>query len=503
MKKTNLLLPMRAVFIGLLLTLLSSVVMAQESEGSKKEVRVKIVQNINGNTSTIEKTFSAEDEEALRELLEDYDLDIDTDDILRDRHVEINIRRSGDGSGGEDVSVKIDGDDEGESKNMPRAFLGVFTEDVDNYDIIGSQPEKGAVVSHVIPETPAEKAGLKKGDIITKVNEREITDSEQFRETIRSFKPGDEVVITILRDGKEVTVTTALGEKKGPPPFPKFPREGYEWQGKIPPMHFHLHDELNDRPFLGIVPDDESDAEGVQIGEVIENSTAEEMGLKEGDIVIAINDKPVKNFEELREVIKNINPGEEVKVKYLREGQAAEASGRLKSKRESMWFRFGNPPPHDCWTYGFGHEWNKDKEITKEDLERKIERLEKEIQKLKEQLGQLNDSGSFNKSEKSSEETKMTITIEDISKNNLKAENLLFSPNPSSGKFHLSFELPEKGKTAVKIFDVTNKEIYSESLGKFSGRYERQIDVSENPKGIYFLQITQDGKILNKKIVVQ
>jgi hypothetical protein len=377
--------------------LISSQYVFGQNSDNDKEVKVKIIQKSDGDTKTIEKTFSAGDEEAIKELLKEFDLNIDADDVLKDGQVEINIRKSN-GGDSKDIIAKIENDDERAVE--PRAFLGVFVEDVDDYDVSGSQkPDKGAVVSDVIAQTPAEKAGLQKGDIITRVNDNEISNGQQFREAIRSFKPGDEISITYLRDGKENKVAATLDEKKEHP-YPKFHPEDFGRDG-MPPMNFH-----NGMPHCG------------------------EMWMKKFD-------------DDLKE--------------------------------------------------------NKDAAI--EDLKRQVEHLERRLQELKEELHRLDTKDES--SEKKTEETKVNITIEDVAKNNLTAENLVFSPNPNSGKFNLSFELPEKGKTTVKIFDEGNKEIYSESLGKFSGKYDRQIDVSENPKGIYFLQITQDNKTLNKKIVIQ
>jgi len=113
-----------------------------------------------------------------------------------------------------------------------------------------------------------------------------------------------------------------------------------------------------------------------------------------------------------------------------------------------------------------------------------------------------------------------TITIEDlketdkkqlknkgvnseVDKYTLKPENLVFTPNPNNGKFKLEFNLPEKGKTSIKIFDTNAKEVYNESLGNFDGNYSKDIDISKYGKGTYFLQISQGKKMISKKMVIQ
>ena len=83
------------------------------------------------------------------------------------------------------------------------AFLGVSTED----------NEKGALVLAVRDGTPADKAGIKEDDIILKVNDKVIKEAVQLTEVIQSFRPGTDVTITILRDGKEKKLEVKLGTR--------------------------------------------------------------------------------------------------------------------------------------------------------------------------------------------------------------------------------------------------------------------------------------------------
>jgi hypothetical protein len=85
----------------------------------------------------------------------------------------------------------------------------------------------------------------------------------------------------------------------------------------------------------------------------------------------------------------------------------------------------------------------------------------------------------------------------------LEMDDLKFHPNPNDGKFNLSFETPENGNTEIKIFDVNGKEVYSEKIENFNGRYENMIDISGNKQGTYFLHIRQDNKVSTRKIVLE
>ena len=81
--------------------------------------------------------------------------------------------------------------------------------------------------------------------------------------------------------------------------------------------------------------------------------------------------------------------------------------------------------------------------------------------------------------------------------------DLKFSPNPNAGQFNLSFNLPNKGRTAVKIFDLQGKLVFEDNLGKFSGQYQQQIDISKAGPGTYILNIIQGQEKLVEKIIVQ
>lgn len=85
----------------------------------------------------------------------------------------------------------------------------------------------------------------------------------------------------------------------------------------------------------------------------------------------------------------------------------------------------------------------------------------------------------------------------------LKIEKMSFYPNPSSGKFNLSFTLPNKGDAEVIIMNTEGKDVYKEKLSNFSGSYDKEIDISKNAKGIYFVKVEQGKSAQVKKIVLE
>ena len=103
-------------------------------------------------------------------------------------------------------NVTINGDSDlwyGVDSN--RAFLGISSQD---------SPD-GVKIMQVTDESAAEKAGLKTGDIIVKIDEKKIEDPEDVTSTIRKHKPNDKITITYKRNDKEAKTTATLGKAKG------------------------------------------------------------------------------------------------------------------------------------------------------------------------------------------------------------------------------------------------------------------------------------------------
>jgi flagellar hook assembly protein FlgD len=87
--------------------------------------------------------------------------------------------------------------------------------------------------------------------------------------------------------------------------------------------------------------------------------------------------------------------------------------------------------------------------------------------------------------------------------NDLEIEDLKFAPNPSNGKFTLSFTLKEKKKVTINIYDLKGKLVYTETIKDFEGFYSKEIDISDQGTGAFFLQIVQGIYDIIKKIIIQ
>ena len=94
-------------------------------------------------------------------------------------------------------------DDDAKKKEGPTGFLGV------NLDENADAP----TITGFAEDSPAEKAGLKSGDVIVKVQDKPIKELKELMEFMQKTKPGDKLAVTVKRDGKEQTVNVTLGTR--------------------------------------------------------------------------------------------------------------------------------------------------------------------------------------------------------------------------------------------------------------------------------------------------
>jgi serine protease Do len=169
-------------------------------------------------------------------------------------------------------------------------YLGVMIGDVDDIpaelrDRLGpSPPAKGAVVTSVTPGSPAAKAGLKVGDVITRIGQQQVAGPEAVIGYVGAQKIGNEVEIEFTRAGKRQTARVALGELP-------VPGESAEGEAKVGVRLQTLTPDL--ARGLGVDPD----RKGAVVTEVMPGSVAEAAGLSAGDVIIEVDRKAVNSAE--------------------------------------------------------------------------------------------------------------------------------------------------------------------------------------------------------------
>ena len=230
-----------------------------------------------------------------------------------------------------------------DDKGEPGAFLGVTT-GVYNDGAKDTKPQ-GAEITNVTRGSAAEKAGLKNGDVIVKINSKSVTDPESLSEVVTSFKPKEEVTVYYKRDGKESSVKAVLGERKvsrsmaysfsGP--------DGISKSFSIPRVQTVPGIELNDisprvwtpgpgnnfdfnfdtyprQQKLGLKVQDTEEGNAVKVLDVDKDSPADKAGLKKDDIITEIAGKKVTNTDEVREELRDNAEKNAYTIKATRNG---------------------------------------------------------------------------------------------------------------------------------------------------------------------------------------
>jgi Do/DeqQ family serine protease len=208
-----------------------------------------------------------------------------------------------------------------ETGKVRRGVLGVVVQPVtqDLAESLGLKETKGVIVSSVQQGSAADGAGLKRGDIIVKLNGAEVNDSNSFRNHVAGTLPGTAVTLSVLRDGREQELRATLGERR-----PESAGRGGEVEGggsgeasggKLGLSVEPLTPEAAAR--LKLAPG----TQGLVVRGVDEDGPAAEAGVREGDVILEVNRQPARSAEQIRAALQQ-NGGRPVLLLVGREGDS-------------------------------------------------------------------------------------------------------------------------------------------------------------------------------------
>lgn len=209
--------------------------------------------------------------------------------------------------------------------SVSRGWLGISIDDVDPElaDALAIPGRNGARVMQLVPGAPADKAGVKAGDIVLSLGGKTVTGSADLRNRVAAERPGTKVTLRILRDGKELDVVVPLGKLGDTMP------ETFETaDGETNPVEnvdgtysnsrfgLQLSDlEENDKNRLGLP----KGAKGALISGVAPQSPAADKGLREGMLVVAMasdrQEHQVGSAKELAKLLAKVPPGGTIALK--------------------------------------------------------------------------------------------------------------------------------------------------------------------------------------------
>jgi len=212
-----------------------------------------------------------------------------------------------------------------EKGKVVRGWIGVILEEkIDDAtaSVFGVKDGDGSMIRDVLPNFPADKGGLKRGDIIREFAGKKIKNNTDLQSIVSSTPPKKKVRVKIIRNRKEKTLTLVVAE--APSSLREVLKEGKRenqpkgaeteatWLGaKVK----ELNPGLRERFGIGESED------GVIVSELEEGSKAEEVGLLPGDLIRAINQNPTENIRVFNEVTKKIKTRKGVVFDILRRGE--------------------------------------------------------------------------------------------------------------------------------------------------------------------------------------
>lgn len=213
-----------------------------------------------------------------------------------------------------------------------KAMLGVTTE-----------TKEGAVTINAVSEnSAAAKAGLQKGDVITKVDDIKIESSQGLVEAIGKYKPEEKVTVTYKRNGKENKTTATLGKREmsfyGGPDVRVFPNmENFDFNFDMDRLRGledmqNFQGVMSGRPRLGIRAQETEDGKGLKVLDVADESVASKAGIKEDDIILEFNGKTVNSTEELLNASKETKDKTSFNVKVNRGGKTETLEVKIPKK---------------------------------------------------------------------------------------------------------------------------------------------------------------------------
>ena len=364
-------------------------------------------------------------------------------------------------------------------------FLGVYSNGISRNKAKKLQFEnnEGSYVTGIIGNTAAEKAELQPFDYIFGIDEYRTDYGRSLTYILKKYDPRDEVTIHYYRNGEKQQKKVRLGKRSD--------------------AEYNKRNKRED-PFLGVEQSNRNWDEstfGVRVN-IVDNSTAESIGLEDGDLITHINGFPILDWTDMGTAIDMMEVGNQMKVTYERKGQTRNSSGTIKSLADTKYSSSNNKS--DDWSkknsksnysYQYDSDGGKSTKVevwTQTNHDDNDQPESRDVAGMKVRLEDLPNSTI----EQLNEQHDLSIST----RNNLAIDELEVVPNTKKGQFDLKFELGSKGNTVVDIYNEKGRNIYNYDLGSFSGDFEDTVDLAQNGTGDYYLIIRQSDKSICKTL---
>jgi serine protease Do len=201
-----------------------------------------------------------------------------------------------------------------------RGFLGVNIQTLTDAmaEVYGIKDRRGAIVVEVVADSPAERAGLRRDDVIVEFNGQKVNDRDQLSNMVGLTAPGTKVTLKVLRDGKEQTLTAELEELKEERAANRFGGREIERGNTLSGIDVEDLTPSAQRRYE--LP---RSVTGVVVADVADDSPAAEAGLSPGDIIQEVNRQIVRTVEDFRRATSSVGNRRAVLRVYVQRQQAS------------------------------------------------------------------------------------------------------------------------------------------------------------------------------------
>jgi membrane-associated protease RseP (regulator of RpoE activity) len=275
-----------------------------------------------------------------------------------------------------------------------RGWLGVGIEEVTRKLVRREELKvhEGVYVTSVRDDSPADHAGIQRGDVIVEYDGRKVYDEDDLLDDVRRTKPGTEVVIVIDRKGERKNVKAIIERYKTPraysfhvPSPPRVPGVPRGFMNKRASIYGLTLEELNKQlgEYFGA-----PNGRGVLVKSVEKESEGEKAGFKAGDVITKVGAETIRDIDDFCDAIEGFKRGEKATVEILRKGATQKFQLTIAEQDDiSSRFNFNIAPDDDDIIIdldadGGRHHFRFDSDH----MRREAEKLKRELEHLKDDL---------------------------------------------------------------------------------------------------------------------
>lgn len=355
-----------------------------------------------------------------------------------------------------------------------RGFLGITPRE-------GAKKDAPGVLVNVVKNSAAEKAGLRDGDVLLRLDNTELQKWDNISRFMAQTKPDQAVRVTYLRNGKKNTANVVLGVNKS-----------MAWDFNYKPEDVNVAINTREKEAcLGVYSSEyvadnpngeyqEFKVNGARISDFTKESAAREAQLQAGDVITSINGVSVNGHDQLWEEIAKYQPGDKVVIEFLRDRQTRQVEASLKACRDNANTVTMNKPGPDGT-----------------DIQRAFQLLnwaDEDREPLRDrQIITIRRSTDGDASQ-------INPTAEQPA-NTLQLSGFRASPSPTIGQMTVEFRTAPQ-PVVVLLLDKGGRQLFREELNAFNGEYRQRFDLSDFAKDAVIVQVQQGDRVFTEKVIL-